>query len=274
MSWPAATAMPRDPAPRDPMEDEPSLAPRPAAGRPAPAPARNSQPPLFLAPSSVPKAEKVERAEPSVIVPVETMSTEAVVRDRAFRSETSVVSKQPKRPPVYVLAGGFGLLGTLLAFGAVVGITSVVRSSSASAGGKVALHPPAVMAAAVSVSPLTQAPAIEPQTAIATTPKAGDPATVTAAGNVGANGGGYVGGASRPAPDHDTAAPHMTPRATTHVYKTIVRPPAPPPVVAANSPKAPADPKGKKLVQGTKADIDDAKAAEELARAQLEASLK
>jgi hypothetical protein len=272
MSWPAATAMPRDPAPRDPMEDEPSLAPRPAAGRPAPA--RNSQPPLFLAPVGPASAPKPERDEPSVIVPLETKSTEAVVKDRGFQSETSVVSKPPKRPPVYVLAGGFGLLGTLLAFGAVVGITSVVRSSSAAAGGKVALHPPAIMAAAVAVSPLTQAPAVDPQATVATTPKAGDPATATAAaaGNVGANAGGYVGGASRPAPDHDTAAPHMAPRPPTHVYKTIVRPPPPPPVVVATAPKPPAGQKG--TSKGTKADIDDAKAAEELARAQLEASLK
>jgi hypothetical protein len=264
MSWPAATATPREPAPVQ-------SAPRPAAGRPA---ARNSQPPprpqkeevvipppppapvLFASPS-VPE-------QPSVIVPQEVKSTVAVVKEkeRGFQSETSVVSKAPKRPPVYVLAGGFGLLGTLLAFGAVLGITSVVRSSSAAAGGKVALHPAVVMAAAAPVVALQTAPTADPP-AVATPAKPADPATAMVA--------------THQAPvDSDMPAPRPVARPM-HVSKPFIRPPAPAPVAAAapqQQSKAAANDGPKVKTKGSKADIDDAKAAEELARAQLEASLK
>ncbi len=275
MSWPAETARPRAQAatrrpshattPRPPTVARPAP-PAPASPRPrGTPPGRDTSlaPVLFAAP------------DPSVIVP-DTLSTAAVVKDRAFQSDSGVViAAGQKKAPLFVLASGFGLLGTLFAFAAVVGVASLLRSTPSAVAAAGALHPAVVMTAApLAVPPpaatdaivavLPAAPAAQPlelaappvQVAARPAPRPVRPVVRTPPAP-----------AATPAPPPAAAPATVAAAPAPSTPAPVSAPPPPPPALAADAPKAH---KGK----ATKADLDDAKAADELARAQLEASLR
>ena len=272
---PSRSSRPPSPAPNT------SLAPRVRASAPPPPQPRPSSPPSVIIPDEGPSLPAVSHdIEPSLQGTLQTME---IIPPRRTRWTGK---------PVFAVAGGLVLLGALFAFGLIVGIGSLVRTSAASprlaAATTAPVVPvalsPVVIAAALPVAAAVAAPAIP----VAALPPAAAPPDSPAGPAATPIAPTAIQPAPRPAPVamHSYAAPavHTAPvrPAAAQVARVAVHAAAPQTVaVAAPAPKAaPADdtalPPTPKAHKGkaSDSDLNDAKAAAELARAQLEASLR
>jgi hypothetical protein len=252
---PVATPVPA-PAPREvkratPVPASLRIASRPNLVPPAPPSGTNLHTNLPLPPPPPPPAVIVEPA-PSAprSMHIETPSAPALVCDP--RDSTIPPAPRPKigREPMLFAAAGLGVVGMIFAFGIVVGIVLSLRprgEASAASSGEARSAP--VAAAAFVASPAIAAPAVEP---VALSPRAVEPVKVEA---------------PKVTPKPVVAAEPVKVAAAPVAHAARVS-------LAAAVPKPEVAPKRVKIGSPSDPDFDAASAANALARAQLEASLR
>jgi len=242
--------------------------PTPSSVRPAPP--RASQPPPLPAPRASSAAPSIPPPLPSSAMPRDQSSSPALVSDVTPSTPLPAPLSKRVREPMFLLAAALGVLGVIFTMGIVVGLVVSLRSHAGPAEASLDMHvAPVAAAAGASLVPAV-APVPVAQAAVAVDPGPIVPAKpfrIAAAKVAPVEGPADTLTAAKvavAAPPSD--APAASPRVAHWAPVAMAAPVAKPaPVVAAgkHARAASSDP-----------DMDAANAASDLAKAQLEASLR